>query len=100
MGGYYLHPDGDIDIHPMELNRLYISCFPVYLVDIWNVIEAFRENNLNSQDSVSEVYTTNLESVIQSIYSALNKRLPNSAQIDIGESVNLLNNWLLNIYDP
>lgn len=71
----------------------------VYLIDIWNVIEAFRENNLNSQDLLAEVHISTLEGVLSTIFCALNKRLPNSSQIDVNESINMLYCWLLSAYD-
>lgn len=71
----------------------------LYLIDIWNVIEAFRENSLNNHDLLSEVHVTTLESVLSTIFCALNKRLPNSSQIDVDESIGLLYSWLLSTYD-
>lgn len=75
------------------------SLSSVYLIDIWNVIEAFRENSLNNHDLLSEVHVTTLESVLSTIFCALNKRLPNSSQIDVDESIGLLYSWLLSTYD-
>ena len=74
--------------------------FLVHLVDIWNMIESFRENGLNSLDNDEIMTTTRLESLLSSIIYHLNKRLPNSSQIDAEQSVTLLHSWLLSAYDP
>lgn len=71
----------------------------VYLVDIWNMIEAFREAGLSSLDCVDEVPLTLLEVLLNCVFSSLNKRLPNSAQIDITESVHSLFSFLVCAYD-
>ena len=71
----------------------------MYLVDLWNVIEAFRETNLTSADNNTEVKVSALETLLSAIYCALNKRLPNSAQIDIDESIAFLYSFLVCAYD-
>lgn len=72
----------------------------VYLVDIWNVIEAFRENGLNSFEAQAEVNVARLESLLTTVYYHLNKRLPTTSQINTEYSLGLLMNWLLSAYDP
>lgn len=69
------------------------------LVDIWNIIEAFRENGLNTLEPDSELNVSRLESILSSIFHQLNKRLPSSQQIEVDQSVNLLLNWLISAYD-
>ncbi|XP_054720150.1 dystrobrevin beta-like [Uloborus diversus] len=69
------------------------------LLDIWNIIEAFRENGLNALDSRLELTIARLETLVRSIYSQLNKRLPVSQQIDVDYSSSVLVNWLLATYD-
>ena len=77
------------------------SCYvTVFLVDIWNVIEAFRENGLNSFEPHAEVNVARLESLLTSVYYHLNKRLPTTSQINADYSLGLLINWLLSAYDP
>lgn len=71
----------------------------MYLVDIWNVIEAFRDAGLNSLDCAAEVPLSALEMLLTCVFCALNKRLPNSAQIDITDSVRLLFSFLVCAYD-
>jgi len=45
------------------------------MIDIWNVIEAFRENGLNTLESHVEVNVSKFETLITSLYLNLNKRL-------------------------
>ncbi|XP_064626409.1 dystrobrevin beta-like isoform X4 [Lineus longissimus] len=71
----------------------------LHLVDIWNVIEAFRENGFNTLEPNIDVNVTRVESLLSSIFCQLNKRLPNTQQINIDYSINLLLNWLLYCYD-
>ncbi|KAF8787274.1 Dystrobrevin beta like protein [Argiope bruennichi] len=72
----------------------------MHLVDIWNIIEAFRENGLNALDSRLELTIPRLETLVHSILYQLNKRLPLSQQIDVEHSSAVLVNWLLATYDP
>uniref|UniRef100_A0A3P9HKN3 Dystrobrevin n=1 Tax=Oryzias latipes TaxID=8090 RepID=A0A3P9HKN3_ORYLA len=72
----------------------------LHLVDIWNVIEAFRENGLNSVDLNAELSVARLEVVLSTIFYQLNKRLPTTHQINVEQSISLLLNFLLAAYDP
>lgn len=72
--------------------------FPVHLVDIWNVIEAFRENGLNTLEPQNEVSVARLETLISSLYHNLNKRLPTNQQVPVDSKASLLLNWLLAAY--
>ena len=71
----------------------------MYLVDIWNMIEAFREAGLGSVDVAAEVPLNVVEMLLTCVFCSLNKRLPNSAQIDVADSVNLLFGFLVCAYD-
>ena len=75
-------------------------CSPVHLVDIWNVIEAFRENGLNTMDLTAELSVARLEMVLSTILYQLNKRMPTTHQINVEQSISLLFNFLLAAYDP
>lgn len=79
---------------------LYHSCFSVHLVDIWNVIEAFRESGLNTMDLNAELTVARLEVVLSTIFYQLNKRMPTTHQIHVEQSISLLLNFLLAAYDP
>lgn len=68
-------------------------------VDIWNAIETFRENGLNTLDFNAEVNVSKLETLISSLYHSLNKRLPPVQQILVESSTGLLLNWLLAAYN-
>ena len=45
-------------------------------IDIWNMIEAFRENGLTRTDSEIIMQRPKIETLVGSIYSSLAKRLP------------------------
>lgn len=72
----------------------------LHLVDIWNVIEAFRENGLNAMDLNAELSVARLEVVLSTIFYQLNKRMPTTHQINVEQSISLLLNFLLAAYDP
>ncbi|XP_048453085.1 dystrobrevin beta [Rhincodon typus] len=71
----------------------------LHLVDIWNLIEAFRDNGLNSLDHSTEINVSRLETIISSIYYQLNKRLPTTHQISVEQSISLLLNFVIAAYD-
>ena len=52
-------------------------------IDIWNMIEAFRENGLNTLEPGTMVNRARIETVLSSLYSNLNKRLPPGQHLDI-----------------
>nr|XP_009681378.1 PREDICTED: dystrobrevin alpha isoform X17 [Struthio camelus australis] len=72
----------------------------LHLVDIWNVIEALRENALNNLDPNLELNVARLEAVISTIFYQLNKRMPTTHQINVEQSISLLLNFLLAAFDP
>lgn len=77
---------------------LNFASFAVHLVDIWNVIEAFRENGLNTLEPQSEVSVARLETLVSSLYHNLNKRLPTLQQVPVDSKAGLLLNWLIAAY--
>ncbi|XP_033855258.2 dystrobrevin alpha-like isoform X9 [Acipenser ruthenus] len=72
----------------------------LHLVDIWNVIEAFRENGLNTMDSNTEFSVARLEAILSTLFYQLNKRMPATHQINVEQSISLMLNFLLAAYDP
>ncbi|KAK0426155.1 hypothetical protein QR680_009559 [Steinernema hermaphroditum] len=71
----------------------------VHLVDIWNMIESFRENGLNALPTHAQVKTSRLELLLTTIFHNLNKRLPTAQHIDTDRSIALLLSFLLGAYD-
>ncbi|XP_020608308.1 dystrobrevin beta-like [Orbicella faveolata] len=71
----------------------------LHLVDVYNMIEAFRENGLNTLDHNTELHETRLEAIVSSIFYALNKRLPTTSYIDVERSISLVTKWLLYAFD-
>nr|XP_028592878.1 dystrobrevin alpha isoform X13 [Podarcis muralis] len=72
----------------------------LHLVDIWNVIEALRENSLNNLDPNIELNVARIEAVLSTVFYQLNKRMPTTHQINIEQSISLLLNFLLAAFDP
>ncbi|XP_072297756.1 dystrobrevin alpha isoform X2 [Eucyclogobius newberryi] len=72
----------------------------MHLVDIWNVIEAFRESGLNSMEMNAELSVARLEVVLSTMFYQLNKRMPTTHQIGVDQCIGLLLNFLLAAYDP
>ncbi|XP_030637452.1 dystrobrevin, beta a isoform X2 [Chanos chanos] len=71
----------------------------LHLVDVWNMIEAFRDNGLNTLDHSTEISVSRLETIISSVYYQLNKRLPTTHQINVPESISLLLNFMVAAHD-
>ena len=67
-------------------------------IDIWNMIEAFRENGLNTLEPGTLVNRSRLETLLASLYSSLNKRLPPGQSIDIEKTSCMLSTWLMFTY--
>lgn len=63
------------------------------------MIEAFRDNGLNTLDPNSEINVSRLETILSSIYYQLNKRLPTTHQINVEQSIGLLLNFMVATYD-
>ncbi|XP_037132352.1 dystrobrevin alpha isoform X9 [Syngnathus acus] len=72
----------------------------LHLIDIWNVIEAFRENGLNAEELSNEIPAGRLEVVLSTIVYQLNKRMPTTHQINVEHSISSLLSFLLAAYDP
>ena len=82
------------------LNWIELNANSVHLIDLWNAIEAIRENGLHSfQDISSVISVSRLESLITSVFYSLSKRLPQSMSINLDQSIELLLSWLLMAYD-
>ncbi|KAI7792323.1 putative dystrobrevin alpha [Triplophysa rosa] len=72
----------------------------LHLVDIWNLIEVFRENRLNIMDLSTEFSVSHLQAILSTIFYQLNKRLPTTHQINVDQSISFLLNFLFAAYDP
>lgn len=72
----------------------------MHLVDIWNVIEAFRENGVGATELGADLSVARLEMVLSTVFHQLNKRMPTTHQIGAEHSIGLLLNFLLAAYDP
>uniref|UniRef100_A0A8C9UZU8 Dystrobrevin n=1 Tax=Scleropages formosus TaxID=113540 RepID=A0A8C9UZU8_SCLFO len=101
------------DMRAQDLDRIRLSTYRtacklrfvqkkcnLHLVDIWNVIEAFRENGLNTMDLNTQFTVARLEAILSTIFYQLNKRIPTTHQINVEQSISLVLNFLLAAYDP
>ncbi|XP_019881301.1 dystrobrevin beta isoform X2 [Aethina tumida] len=70
----------------------------LHAVDIWNVIEAFREQGLHALEPSSELSVARLETLLCSLYHSLNKRAPPTQQAHVDVCSSLLLNWILAAY--
>jgi len=64
-------------------------------IDIWNMIEAFRENGLNTLEATTLVNRARLETILASLYNSLNKRLPPGQNVNVEKTSSVLVTWLL-----
>lgn len=62
------------------------------------MIEAFRENGLNTMEPQSDVSVARLETLVSSLYHNLNKRLTTAQQVPVDSKASLLLNWLIAAY--
>lgn len=76
-----------------------LCVFLVHLVDIYNIIEAFRENGLNTLDAGAEIDEPRLECIIASVFYSLYKRLPAKKDIDVEKCISILTQWIMHAYD-
>ncbi|CAH1159031.1 unnamed protein product [Phyllotreta striolata] len=70
----------------------------LHAVDIWNIIEAFREQGLHALEPSQELSVARLETLLCSLYHSLNKRAPPTQQAHVDVCVSLLLNWILAAY--
>ena len=62
------------------------------------LMESFRENGLNTLEPGTLVNRSRLETLLASLYSSLNKRLPPGQSIDIEKTSCMLSTWLMFTY--
>ena len=71
----------------------------MHLIDLWNVIETFRDNSLHTLDIGAEIDLSRIDECVRSMYAQLNKRLALNQHINVETQTQLLTAWLLNLYD-
>ncbi|GFR65258.1 dystrobrevin [Elysia marginata] len=71
----------------------------MHQIDIWNMIEAVRENGLHVLEPGAELEAERLEHVLSTAFSQLNKRVPLSQAVPVDRCVALTTNWLMSAYD-
>ncbi len=69
------------------------------MIDLWNIIETFRDNNIHTLELGADIEAARLETCIQNMYIELNKRLAFSQHINVDAQTQLLTAWLLSLYD-
>ena len=84
-----------------DINYAHDDVRTVIFVDIWNAIEAIRENGLHVfQDVQAEMDMVKLDTLVTSVYYQLSKRLPPTHRLNLDESVACLLTFLSITYDP
>ena len=85
--------------HIFQLNSLAYGIFTVHLIDVWNLIEAFRENGLNSVEPYTPMTLIRLETLINTLYVHLNKRVPIGQQLHVDPATMYLIKWIVSVYN-
>ena len=80
----------------MSYDRMLLS---VHQVDIWNIIEAVRENGLTSAETQVDITLSRLEALLGTVFTQLNKRLPPAQHVNVEQCCSLALSWLLSAYD-
>jgi hypothetical protein len=68
-------------------------------VDIWNLIEAFRENGLNSVEPDTPMTISRLETLCVTLYIHMNKRVPIGQQLHVEPAALYLVKWIMSVYN-
>ena len=71
----------------------------VHLIDVWNLIEAYRENGLNAVEPYTPMTLSRLETLLATLYIHLNKRVPAGQQVHIHPASLYLLKWIISIYN-
>lgn len=83
----------------IDLFNYYFFKNPVHLVDVWNLIEAFRENGLNSVEPYTLMTLSRLETLFITLYVHLNKRVQLGQQLHVQPASNYLMRWIISVYN-
>ena len=75
-----------------------IFFYSVHLIDVWNLIEAYRENGLNSVEPYTPMTLSRLETLLATLYVHLNKRVPTSQQLHVHPASIYLMKWIISVY--
>lgn len=70
----------------------------LHLIDVWNLIEAFRENGLNSVEPYTPMTLSRLETLVNTLYVHLNKRVPIGQQLHVDPASMYLIKWIMSVY--
>ena len=71
----------------------------VHLIDVWNLIEAFRENGLNSVEPYTPMTLSRLETLFVTLYIHLNKRVPVGQQLHVHPASIYLIKWIVSVFN-
>ncbi|XP_046645790.1 dystrobrevin beta-like isoform X1 [Daphnia pulicaria] len=99
------------DIHTQNFNVIRLASYRtavkfrfiqrrthLHLIDVWNLIEAFRENGLNSVEPYTPMTLSRLETLINTLYVHLNKRVPIGQQLHVDPATMYLIKWIVSVY--
>lgn len=95
----------NFDIIRLASYRMAVKCRFVqrrthlHLIDVWNLIEAYRENGLNAVEPYTPMTLSRLETLLATLYIHLNKRVPAGQQVHIHPASLYLLKWIISIYN-
>jgi len=106
------HLDLNVDIHSQNFNVIRLASYRtavkfrfiqrrthLHLIDVWNLIEAFRENGLNSVEPYTPMTLSRLETLIVTLYVHLNKRVPIGQQLHVHPASLYLIKWIVSVFN-
>lgn len=106
------HLDLNVDIHSQNFNVIRLASYRtaikfrfiqrrthLHLIDVWNLIEAFRENGLNSVEPYTPMTLSRLETLIVTLYVHLNKRVPIGQQLHVHPASLYLTKWIVSVFN-
>jgi len=106
------HLDLNVDIHSQNFNVIRLASYRtavkfrfiqrrthLHLIDVWNLIEAFRENGLNSVEPYTPMTLSRLETLIVTLYVHLNKRVPIGQQLHVHPASLYLMKWIVSVFN-
>jgi len=106
------HLDLNVDIHSQNFDVIRLASYRtavkfrfvqrrthLHLIDVWNLIEAFRENGLNSVDPYTPMTLSRLETLLVTLYVHLNKRVPIGQQLHVHPASLYLIKWVVSVFN-
>ena len=79
---------------------LTIELFLVHRIDLFNTLESFREFGLNGNPDLNSLLpNSQAYTLIYTLFVQLSQRVPNSQELDVHKSADLVYNWIIESFD-